>query len=144
MDKEEERAGLMYEFGRGVPQDYAVALRWYRIAADQGNAAAQYNLASMYQDGKGVSMNYVEAVKWYRRAADQGLAGGQLLLGTMYENGIVVPKDVIRAYMWFNLAAAQSLQGAQEERDKIAQLMTAAQIAEAQSLSREWRPRPER
>jgi len=140
----ENYLGLMNEFGRGVPQDYALALKWYRIAAEQGDAEAQYNLASMYQNGKGVSKNYVEAVKWYRRAAEQGLAAGQLVLGVMYEIGMVEPKDLVSAYMWVNLAAAQSLQGAQEEREKIERQMTAAQVAEAQNLSREWRPRPER
>ena len=26
--------------GKGVPQDYAEAVKWYRLAADQGNAEA--------------------------------------------------------------------------------------------------------
>jgi TPR repeat protein len=30
----------MYHFGHGVPQDYATALRWYRLAAAQGDADA--------------------------------------------------------------------------------------------------------
>jgi TPR repeat protein len=132
--------GIMYERGHGVPQDYAEALNWYRKAADQGNAAAEFNLGGMYQNGKGVTENYVEAVRWYRRAADQGLAGGQLLIGTMYEIGMVVPKDVVRAYMWLNLSAAQGDQVAAKERDKVAGLMTPAQIAEAQKLAREWKP----
>ena len=33
--------GNMYLFGQGVPMDYAEAMKWYRLAADQGNAAAQ-------------------------------------------------------------------------------------------------------
>ena len=32
--------GLMYANGRGVPQDYAQAVKWYRLAADQGIADA--------------------------------------------------------------------------------------------------------
>ena len=39
--------GGMYDNGHGVPQDYAQALTWYRKAADQGYAAAQFNLGSM-------------------------------------------------------------------------------------------------
>ena len=35
--------GVMHRDGQGVAQDYAEALRWYRMAADQGHAAAQYN-----------------------------------------------------------------------------------------------------
>jgi hypothetical protein len=42
--------------------------------------------------------------------------------------------------MWFNLSAAQGEQKAVEDRDKVAQRMTPAQIAEAQKLAREWKP----
>ena len=28
--------GIMYHQGKGVPQDYAEAAKWYRLAADQG------------------------------------------------------------------------------------------------------------
>jgi TPR repeat protein len=34
----------MYEYGYGVVQDYAEAVRWFRLAAEQGHAKAQYNL----------------------------------------------------------------------------------------------------
>src|SRR5262245_35728294 len=34
--------GFMYEYGRGVPQNYVEAAAWYCLAADQGNAHAQY------------------------------------------------------------------------------------------------------
>ena len=61
--------GLIYDNGEGVPQDYAQAMKWYRLAADQGYASAQYNLAVMYQYGQGVPKDYVQAAKWYRLAA---------------------------------------------------------------------------
>ena len=32
--------GLMYGEGQGVPQDYKTAHKWYRLAAEQGNASA--------------------------------------------------------------------------------------------------------
>ena len=47
--------GVMYANGRGVPQDYAEAVKWYRLAADQGDAEAQHNLGVMYASGEGVS-----------------------------------------------------------------------------------------
>ena len=59
--------------GRGVAQDYAEAMRWYRKAADQGNAVAQYNLGGLYENGRGVAQDYAEAMRWYRKAADQGI-----------------------------------------------------------------------
>ena len=55
--------GFMYDEGKGVPQDYAEAARWYRKAAEQGNKAAQHNLGLM---------DPAETAKWYRRAAEPG------------------------------------------------------------------------
>jgi uncharacterized protein len=61
--------GARYSRGRGVPQDYAEALKWYRLAANQGKAAAQLNLGVMYHEGEGVPQNYVQALKWLTLAA---------------------------------------------------------------------------
>ena len=55
-------------------QDYAEAVRWHRLAAEQGNASAQNNLGFMYGIGRGVPQDYAEAVRWYRLAAEQGNA----------------------------------------------------------------------
>ena len=59
----QERLGEMYTDGKGVPQNYGEAAKWYRLAADQGYAGAQTNLGSMYERGTGVPQNHVEAVK---------------------------------------------------------------------------------
>jgi TPR repeat protein len=133
--------GGMYYEGRGVPQNYAEALKWFRLAADQGNSAAQALLGVMYNRAQGVPQDYAEAVKWFRLAADQDDAGAQYDLGFMYFRGWGVPQDYIRAHMWSNLSAAQGNQIASAQRDSVARFMTPAQIAEAQRLAREWRPR---
>jgi uncharacterized protein len=48
----------------------------------------------------------------------------------------------VQAHMWFNLVAMAGDQGAATNRDNVAALMTPAQIAEAQKLAREWKPKP--
>ena len=48
----------MYYKGLGVVQDYHDAFKWTKMAADQGNASAQYNLGLMYDEGKGVRQDY--------------------------------------------------------------------------------------
>jgi len=58
----------------------------------------------------------------------------------MYDSGWGVPQDYVKAHMWFNLSAAQGEQDAAEDRDKVAQRMTSAQVAEEQKLAREWKP----
>jgi len=134
--------GVMYHKGEGVPQDQAEAAKWYRRAAEQGHASAQHNLGVMYDEGKGVPQDYAEAVTWYRRAAEQGHADAQNNLGFMHDYGKGVPQNYVLAHMWYNLAASQgdeeSLNSQKlmiENRDRIARLMTPAQIAEAQALA---------
>ena len=133
--------GFMYDNGRGVPQDYAEAVRWYRLAAEQGNASAQYNLGILYDFGGGVPIDDQEAVKWYRRAANQGYVSAQAILGIMYEEGEGVPQDYVLSHMWSNLSAGLGYKPAARYRDNVAKKMTPAQIAEAQKLAREWKPK---
>ena len=71
--------------GQGVPQNYAEAMRWFRRAADQNHAGAQFNLGLVYANGWGVQTDETEAMTWYRRAADQGHANAQHNLGLMRE-----------------------------------------------------------
>ncbi|MET4069914.1 hypothetical protein ABID58_004718 [Bradyrhizobium sp. S3.2.6] len=56
--------GLLFETGRGVPQNYTEAAMWYRRAAEQGDARAQYSLGLLYDRGQGVPQDIVEASKW--------------------------------------------------------------------------------
>ena len=84
-------------------------MKWYRKAADQGNAKAQLNLGFMYANGKGVAEDDAEAVKWYRKAADQGDADAQLNLGVIYDNGKGVAEDDAEAKKWYRKAAGQGL-----------------------------------
>jgi uncharacterized protein len=130
--------GVMYNEGWGVSRDYLQAGKWYRRAAIQGNADAQFNLGMLYEHHR-----YAEAAKWYREAADQGLGDAQFRLGLLYAKGQGVPRDDVQAYMWFELSAAQDYQSAASNRDAAAQRMTPEQIAEAQKLAHEWRPKPE-
>jgi TPR repeat protein len=99
--------GWMYEIGKGVPQDYSEAAKWYRKAAEQGLGSAQSNLGVMYKIGKGVPQDYSEAIKWYRKAAEQGLGSAQSNLGVMYEIGKGVPQDYSEAAKWYRKAAEQ-------------------------------------
>ena len=47
--------------GTGVPQNYELAVKWYTLAAHQGLADAQFNLAHMLRFGRGVPINYVRS-----------------------------------------------------------------------------------
>jgi TPR repeat protein len=88
-----------------------------------------------------VAQNDAEAAKWYKMAADQGVAGAQNNLGIMYVQGRGVGQDYALAHMWFDLAAGQGVDAAAKNRHQLTPLMNPAQIAEAQRLAREWKPR---
>lgn len=128
--------------------DYETAYRLFKPLADQGVSDAQYHLAILYDLGLGVPQDYTEAFKWYRKAGDQGYADAQNNLGVMYESGLSVPQDYVLAHMWFNLASSRFPASEQEKqkvaasnRDRVASKMTPDQIAKAQQLAREWKPK---
>jgi len=97
-------------------EDYAEAMRWFRKAADQGNADAQYNVGELYEVGQGVPQDYAEAMRWFRKAADQGNATAQYNVGMLYEDaGLRDPtgQDNVEAMRWFRKAADQGYTDAQ-------------------------------
>ena len=74
--------GLMYDTGRGVTENPARAVNWYRQSAEHGLAAAQYNLALMYASGRGIEQDDGQTRFWLERAAAQGLQDARDLLAT--------------------------------------------------------------
>ena len=63
---------LVYESGRGVARDDGEARGWYRKAALQDNAFAQYRLGRACERGRGEPKDLVEAYKWYFLAFQLG------------------------------------------------------------------------
>ncbi len=75
--KAQYNLGLRYDQGRGVPQDYAEAIRWYRKAAEQGDAGAQFVLGLSYKLGQVVAQDYVNAHMWINLAASHATGDKQ-------------------------------------------------------------------
>jgi localization factor PodJL len=55
-----------------MPTDPAAAVRWFQLAANQGNGPAQLRLGMCYLEGKGVTLDLGLAYKWFSLAANQG------------------------------------------------------------------------
>jgi uncharacterized protein len=125
-------------------------LRLTRSAANRGDAKAQYRLGLLYSNGReGVGQNRLEAVKWYRRAAEQGDHEAQASLADAYFNGFGVPQDYIEAHKWANLAISRAPDDVTRSAhlvmlETISQKLSRKQIAEAQKLARDWKPKAER
>jgi TPR repeat protein len=121
--------------------DYAAVLREMMPFAERGNADGQTIVGSLYDRGNGVPQSYTQAVMWNRRAAEQGNDAGQYYLGVMYGLGRGgLREDRVTSHMWLSLAAAQGNGDAAKARDKIADFMTPAQLAEAKKRVSAWKP----
>jgi TPR repeat protein len=65
--------GWMYATGRGVPQDYYKAVKWYYLAAVQGQGFAQFQLGLAYNKGQGVRRDYTLSYMWLNLSASQAV-----------------------------------------------------------------------
>lgn len=93
--------------------DVKEVVKGWQKAAEQGDAAAQYNLGACYAKGLGVEQSYEEAVKWYRKAAEQGDAVAQYNLGVCYAKGQGVKQNYEEAVKGWQKAAEQGYAAAQ-------------------------------
>ena len=79
----------------GVPKNDAEAVKWFRKAAEQGDALAQKNLGVMYVTGEGVPVNNVKAYMWWALAKAQGDEGAAGNLDIIKEQ--MTPADISKA-----------------------------------------------
>lgn len=80
---------------------------YYRLGAERGEAAAQFNLALLYFRGEKVQADVPRAIEWLRKSANQGYAEAQLHLGIAYSEGKGVLPDHAQAVTWYRKAAEQ-------------------------------------
>ena len=81
------------------------SLAWYRKAAEQGHAGAQFAVGEACRNGSGIPRDKDEALRWYRKAAEQGHAEAQYRLALMYHDGDGVPMDKAEVIRLFRMAA---------------------------------------
>lgn len=78
--------GYSFRLGKGVAKDDKEAVKWFRKAAEQGLALAQFDLGECYLEGTGVDKDEKEAVKWFRKAAEQGLGEAETALRALHSH----------------------------------------------------------
>lgn len=110
--------GVMHDHGQGVARNYRSAAEWYRKAAAQGHALAQFNLGFLYYngtsaDGDAIAQDHIAAAAWLGKAAEAGLPMAQALLGGMYLRGVGVSPDYGQAVTWTRKAAYTGIAQAQ-------------------------------
>jgi TPR repeat protein len=95
--------GAAYDQGSGVERDVTRALHWYRLAAKQEVAEAEFNLGHLLASHGDAAAG----VHWLARAAKQGLVDAQYMLGVLYAEGEGVSRDTNQALKWLRLAKGQ-------------------------------------
>jgi len=99
--------GNKYRLGEGVTKDLQTAANWYRQAAVQGHAGAQYNLALLCETGLGVPRDLVQAARLYRDSAIQGNKHAQHHLAEMLRDGRGIEQNPTQSAKWFLASAEQ-------------------------------------
>jgi len=105
----EYQVAIQYQKGDIVPRDFVQAANWYRKAADQGYAPAQYKLGLLFQQKEsGIMKDDAQAAVWLRKAADQGNPAAEAALGLCFSQGAGVTQDDAQAVLWYQKAVAQT------------------------------------
>ena len=113
------------------------AMRWFRLAANQGLAASEYMLGLAYQSGEGAELDYTEARRWFLLSARQGYADAQMMYAYMLLAGDGDSEREAapaRAYVWAQVAARHGQQGADDIRALAVILMDNEEVPEADAL----------
>ena len=100
--------------GKGVKQDFKLAMTWFQRAANHGLAPAQYRLATLYERGlSGSKPDLQRARVWYKRAADQGNVKAMHNLAVLSAGRESGKPDYATAAQWFTEAAERGLPDSQ-------------------------------
>lgn len=90
-----------------ISVDHIEAFKYYKMAADQGHAAAQYNCGISLVNGEGISENKIEAFRYFQLAANQGYVDAQHSCGVMLYNGEGIDVNLPEAFRYFKMVADQ-------------------------------------
>jgi TPR repeat protein len=83
----------LYEEGRGIEQDYAMAAEMYQKATEEEHEDAFYQLGQLYQYGNGVQLDYSESYHFYKKAADMGHVKACKILNISLDSRLNSNKD---------------------------------------------------
>jgi TPR repeat protein len=122
--------------------EQAQALYWWGLAAEHGDAEAQFNLANALANDQENTPDLPRAFAWFYAAACQGLAPAQTKLGILYATAQGVALDAIEAHKWFVLAASHGDRAAKDNVAKSADQITQAQLREALRRADAFKPEP--
>lgn len=142
LEKGTDAAWVAYSNG-----EFTKAVPVFSRLAGLGHPVAEWLMGNIYYFGQGVPLDLRTSLGWFEKAAMQGCFAAYAPTAQMYENGDGTLADPGKAYMWYNIAVAQLPQGKErremvERREKVAALLTPAQLEAAQKRSLQFAPKP--
>lgn len=111
------------------------------VAAEKGDAVAQYKMGLGFYDSVNHEKNLPEAVKWFQKSAEQGYFMAQAVLGRCYAKGEGVPQDYVEAYFWLSLAAEVKSTDSKAMQQEVVQHLTPETLASLDVRLKEWAPK---
>jgi len=75
--------GLMYEYGRGVSQNFRIAAEYYRRSVELGYVESMYNLALMLCEGRGLEQSFNQAIPLFEAGSKANHAPSMYMMGVM-------------------------------------------------------------
>lgn len=96
-----------YRNGYGVEKDVNKAYDYYKVAADQNYAKAQYMVGYMHMNHELEYINYSTGIEYFQKAADNGHKIAMYEIGAAYEAGNLIgyERDLKKAVEYFEKAA---------------------------------------
>jgi TPR repeat protein len=121
-------------FKRHNDPDLISALKYFTMAAEQGNADAQFEVGQMLAQGLGTKQLFEEAMRWYELSARQGHAKAQFNIAFLYAYGQGVDQDILKAYEWYRISHLCAYPLAKKPMEYTAKRLTLGEIEMA-----DWR-----
>ncbi len=99
------RIAREYTKGEVVQQNYDIAERWLRLAADLGDGSAAWKVAQLHLESENIVKDNDTYLKYLQQAAESGIASARVELGKLYEFGALLPEDQSKALALYRGAA---------------------------------------
>lgn len=113
------KVGEMYEMGRGVRKNMAVAIEWFNKASAKGHVEAGYKLLYLDIQKNNLTAENKGEFENLKSKGKSGEGYAQYMLGLMYQNGVGLKKSESKAMEWYKKAALQGITAAEQGFESI-------------------------
>lgn len=96
--------GEIFARGAVVDTNYAKAMYWFNLLAQNNDGIGFYVIGKMHELGHGVAVDHAKALRLYLAAADRKETQAMFAIGSLYERGVGVEQSYEEARHWYSMA----------------------------------------